>query len=51
MMLTFNAEALSMEANEQLFKKILEVWKDIPSSVGRYKIFPLSHDPIKPSIS
>nr|XP_045379201.1 nik-related protein kinase isoform X2 [Camelus bactrianus] len=33
MMLTFNAEALSMEANEQLFKKILEVWKDIPSSV------------------
>ncbi|KAM9180299.1 nik-related protein kinase [Dugong dugon] len=34
MMLTFNAEALSMEANEQLFKKILEVWKDIPSSVA-----------------
>ncbi|XP_019569426.2 nik-related protein kinase isoform X3 [Rhinolophus sinicus] len=34
MMLTFNAEDLSMEANEQLFKKILEVWKDIPSSVA-----------------
>ncbi|KAM8895683.1 nik-related protein kinase isoform 2-T2 [Lycaon pictus] len=34
MMLTFNAEALSLEANEQLFKKILEVWKDIPSSVA-----------------
>nr|KAF6294482.1 Nik related kinase [Pipistrellus kuhlii] len=34
MMLTFNAEALSMEANEQLFKKILEVWKDIPTSVA-----------------
>ncbi|XP_006871119.1 PREDICTED: nik-related protein kinase [Chrysochloris asiatica] len=34
MMLTFNAEALSMEANEQLFKKIIEVWKDIPSSVA-----------------
>ncbi|XP_044091467.1 nik-related protein kinase isoform X3 [Neovison vison] len=34
MMLTFNAEALSMEENEQLFKKILEVWKDIPSSVA-----------------
>ncbi|XP_049728050.1 nik-related protein kinase isoform X3 [Elephas maximus indicus] len=34
MMLTFNAEALSIEANEQLFKKILEVWKDIPSSVA-----------------
>uniref|UniRef100_A0A673UQN6 Nik-related protein kinase n=1 Tax=Suricata suricatta TaxID=37032 RepID=A0A673UQN6_SURSU len=34
MMLTFNAEALSMEANKQLFKKILEVWKDIPSSVA-----------------
>uniref|UniRef100_A0A8C9CNJ1 Nik related kinase n=1 Tax=Phocoena sinus TaxID=42100 RepID=A0A8C9CNJ1_PHOSS len=34
MMLTFSAEALSMEANEQLFKKILEVWKDIPSSVA-----------------
>uniref|UniRef100_A0A3Q2GUA1 Nik related kinase n=1 Tax=Equus caballus TaxID=9796 RepID=A0A3Q2GUA1_HORSE len=34
MMLTFNAEALSMEANEQLFKKILEVWRDIPSSVA-----------------
>ncbi|XP_066105940.1 nik-related protein kinase isoform X1 [Saccopteryx bilineata] len=34
MMLTFNAEALSMEPNEQLFKKILEVWKDIPSSVA-----------------
>uniref|UniRef100_A0A8D2HXC0 non-specific serine/threonine protein kinase n=1 Tax=Urocitellus parryii TaxID=9999 RepID=A0A8D2HXC0_UROPR len=34
MMLTFNAEALSVEANEQLFKKILEVWKDIPSSVA-----------------
>ncbi|XP_040324367.1 nik-related protein kinase [Herpailurus yagouaroundi] len=34
MMLTFNAEALSMEANEQLFKKILEVWKNIPSSVA-----------------
>ncbi|XP_058515001.1 nik-related protein kinase isoform X1 [Ochotona princeps] len=33
-MLTFNAETLSMEANEQLFKKILEVWKDIPSSVA-----------------
>nr|XP_051683718.1 nik-related protein kinase isoform X2 [Oryctolagus cuniculus] len=33
-MLTFNAEALSVEANEQLFKKILEVWKDIPSSVA-----------------
>ncbi|XP_021097282.1 nik-related protein kinase isoform X1 [Heterocephalus glaber] len=34
MMLTFNAETLSVEANEQLFKKILEVWKDIPSSVA-----------------
>nr|XP_044995983.1 nik-related protein kinase isoform X1 [Jaculus jaculus] len=34
MMLTFNAEALSVEANEQLFKKILEVWKDIPSSIA-----------------
>ncbi|XP_045154531.1 nik-related protein kinase isoform X2 [Echinops telfairi] len=34
MMLTFNAEALSVEANEQLFKKILEVWKDVPSSVA-----------------
>ncbi|XP_048652828.1 nik-related protein kinase [Marmota marmota marmota] len=34
MMLTFNAEALSVEANEHLFKKILEVWKDIPSSVA-----------------
>ncbi|XP_006172011.1 nik-related protein kinase [Tupaia chinensis] len=34
MMLTFNAEALSMEANEQLFKKILEVWKDVPSSAA-----------------
>ncbi|KAM6151568.1 nik-related protein kinase [Rhynchocyon petersi] len=34
MMLTFDAEALSVEANEQLFKKILEVWKDIPSSVA-----------------
>ncbi|XP_008568415.1 PREDICTED: nik-related protein kinase isoform X2 [Galeopterus variegatus] len=34
MMLTFNAEGLSVEANEQLFKKILEVWKDIPSSVA-----------------
>ncbi|KAK2083659.1 hypothetical protein P7K49_038895 [Saguinus oedipus] len=33
-MLTFNAEALSVEANEQLFKKILEIWKDIPSSIG-----------------
>uniref|UniRef100_A0A8C0NE37 non-specific serine/threonine protein kinase n=1 Tax=Canis lupus familiaris TaxID=9615 RepID=A0A8C0NE37_CANLF len=44
MMLTFNAEALSLEANEQLFKKILEVWKDIPSSVGMYKIFSLFYD-------
>ncbi|XP_016022251.2 nik-related protein kinase isoform X2 [Rousettus aegyptiacus] len=34
MMLTFDAEALSTEANEQLFKKILEVWKYIPSSVA-----------------
>uniref|UniRef100_A0A2K5S329 non-specific serine/threonine protein kinase n=2 Tax=Cebidae TaxID=9498 RepID=A0A2K5S329_CEBIM len=34
MMLTFNAEALSVEANEQLFKKILEMWKDIPSSIA-----------------
>ncbi|KAM5221481.1 LOW QUALITY PROTEIN: nik-related protein kinase [Ctenodactylus gundi] len=34
MMLTFNAESLSVEANEQLFKKILEVWKDIPSSAA-----------------
>uniref|UniRef100_A0A8C6E8M7 non-specific serine/threonine protein kinase n=1 Tax=Moschus moschiferus TaxID=68415 RepID=A0A8C6E8M7_MOSMO len=34
MMLTFNAEALSVEANEQLFKKILDAWKDIPSSVA-----------------
>lgn len=34
MMLTFNAEALSVEANEQLFRRILEVWKDIPSSVA-----------------
>ncbi|XP_077001673.1 nik-related protein kinase [Tamandua tetradactyla] len=34
MMLTFNSEVLSMEANEQLFKKILQVWKDIPSSVA-----------------
>nr|XP_036866657.1 nik-related protein kinase isoform X3 [Manis javanica] len=33
-MLTFNAEALSVEANEQLFKKILAVWKDIPSSIA-----------------
>ncbi|XP_036031562.1 nik-related protein kinase [Onychomys torridus] len=33
-MLTFNAEGASEEANEQLFKKILEVWKDIPSSVA-----------------
>ncbi|XP_057351583.1 nik-related protein kinase [Manis pentadactyla] len=33
-MLTFNAEALSVEANEQLFKKILAVWKDIPSSMA-----------------
>ncbi|OBS77169.1 hypothetical protein A6R68_16376, partial [Neotoma lepida] len=34
LMLTFNAEAASEEANEQLFKKILEAWKDIPSSVA-----------------
>lgn len=34
----FNAEGASEEANEQLFKKILEVWKDIPSSVGMYQI-------------
>ncbi|XP_073919383.1 nik-related protein kinase isoform X1 [Castor canadensis] len=34
LMLTFNAEALSVEANEQLFKKILEVCKDIPSCVA-----------------
>ncbi|ERE65360.1 nik-related protein kinase [Cricetulus griseus] len=33
-MLSFNAEAASEEANEQLFKKILDVWKDIPSSVA-----------------
>ncbi|KAL1766843.1 nik-related protein kinase [Sigmodon hispidus] len=33
-MLSFNAESASEEANEQLFKKILEVWKDIPSSVA-----------------
>ncbi|KAK7799319.1 hypothetical protein U0070_008042 [Myodes glareolus] len=33
-MLTFNAEAASEEANEQLYKKILEVWKDIPSSAA-----------------
>lgn len=50
MMLTFNAEALSMEANEQLFKKILEVWKNIPSSVGMYKIFSFSYDPIETSV-
>lgn len=35
-MLTFNAEAASEEANEQLYKKILEVWKDIPSSAGMH---------------
>ncbi|XP_053435711.1 nik-related protein kinase [Nycticebus coucang] len=34
MMLTFNEEALSVEENEQLFKKILDVWKDIPSSIA-----------------
>ncbi|XP_054978997.1 nik-related protein kinase [Sorex araneus] len=34
MMITFNAEALSVEANEKLFKRILEAWKDIPSSVA-----------------
>ncbi|KAM5290999.1 LOW QUALITY PROTEIN: nik-related protein kinase [Glossophaga mutica] len=34
MMLTFNVEALSMKANEYLFKNILEVWKDIPSSAA-----------------
>ncbi|XP_049980083.1 nik-related protein kinase isoform X4 [Alexandromys fortis] len=33
-MLSFNAEAASEEANEQLYKKILDVWKDIPSSVA-----------------
>ncbi|XP_051035284.1 nik-related protein kinase [Phodopus roborovskii] len=33
-MLTFNAGSASEEANEQLFKKILEVWRDIPSSVA-----------------
>ncbi|XP_034341504.1 nik-related protein kinase isoform X2 [Arvicanthis niloticus] len=33
-MLSFNAEAASEEANEQLLKKILDVWKDIPSSVA-----------------
>ncbi|XP_010856327.1 PREDICTED: nik-related protein kinase, partial [Bison bison bison] len=33
-MLTFNAESLSVEANEQLFKNILDVWKDIPSSIA-----------------
>ncbi|KAL6091225.1 hypothetical protein STEG23_029687, partial [Scotinomys teguina] len=33
-MLTFNTESASEEANEQLYKKILEVWKDIPSSVA-----------------
>uniref|UniRef100_A0A8C5V5Y5 Nik-related protein kinase n=1 Tax=Microcebus murinus TaxID=30608 RepID=A0A8C5V5Y5_MICMU len=33
-MLSFNAEALSVEENEQLFKKILEVWRDIPSSLA-----------------
>jgi len=51
MMLTFNAESLSVEANEQLFKNILDVWKDIPSSVGMWKIFLLSDDPRKASIS
>ncbi|XP_028626160.1 nik-related protein kinase [Grammomys surdaster] len=33
-MLSFNAEAASEEANEQLLKKILDVWKDVPSSVA-----------------
>lgn len=33
-MLTFNAETASEEANEQLLRKILDVWKDIPSSVA-----------------
>nr|BAA84943.1 NIK-related kinase [Mus musculus domesticus] len=33
-MLSLNAEAASEEANEQLLKKILDVWKDIPSSVA-----------------
>ncbi|XP_005367427.1 nik-related protein kinase [Microtus ochrogaster] len=33
-MLSFNAEAASEEANEQLYKKILDVWKDIPSSIA-----------------
>ncbi|XP_048191880.1 nik-related protein kinase isoform X2 [Perognathus longimembris pacificus] len=33
-MLTFNAEALSVEENEQLFQKVLEVWRDIPSSAA-----------------
>lgn len=51
MMLTFDTEALSTEANEQLFKKILEVWKYIPSSVGMYKNFPLSDGPIEASVS
>ncbi|XP_042544148.1 nik-related protein kinase [Dipodomys spectabilis] len=33
-MLTFNPEALSVEENEELFKKVLEVWRDIPSSAA-----------------
>jgi hypothetical protein len=41
-MLSLNAEAASEEANEQLLKKILDVWKDIPSSVGMYKALLLS---------
>ncbi|KAM4818447.1 nik-related protein kinase [Thomomys bottae] len=33
-MLTFNPEALSVEENEQLFQKVLEVCRDIPSSAA-----------------
>ncbi|XP_052027291.1 nik-related protein kinase [Apodemus sylvaticus] len=33
-MLSFNAETASEEANEQLLKKILDAWKDVPSSVA-----------------
>ncbi|XP_031232858.1 nik-related protein kinase [Mastomys coucha] len=33
-MLSFSTEAASEEANEQLLKKVLDVWKDIPSSVA-----------------
>uniref|UniRef100_A0ABK0LS23 Nik related kinase n=1 Tax=Rattus norvegicus TaxID=10116 RepID=A0ABK0LS23_RAT len=33
-MLSFNDETAPEEANEQLLKKILDVWKDIPSSAA-----------------